>query len=177
MPPLSAGRPPLAQLKKPLAYNGRPVVAGVGSFRHQLSVRATVADLWSTFEIAAASGSTPLQRAGQPALDPSGQARLRAYVRQAREYFLASRAADPSAKPLLAYYFALNLTKAYLTACDPQLTAGKISHGASSPEPTVQGVYDFTHEHLRPLGDGVLRELARGRGVVSRGRSNWATST
>jgi hypothetical protein len=105
-------------------------------------------------------------------MDNDAQLRLRAYVRQAREYYRASRDADPSAKPLLAYYFALNLAKAYLTAHDADVTAGKMSHGASSPDPSFTGKYNFSDERVRPAPGGVLKELAvrTGRGFA------WAAS-
>lgn len=167
----SPGRPPTARAGKPLAYKGRPVVAGIGSFLHPISARASVADLWSTMDIAAAAGETALQRAGAPKLSSAAKARMKAFVHQARQYYEVVDEADPVAKPLLAYYFVLNMAKAYLTATDEKLTAPHgFSHGIGQSNDRLSTPYDFYQEHFEIKADGVFRALAlkTGRGFVWR---------
>lgn len=167
----SPGRPPAARVGSLLAYNGRPVVAGVGSFVHPVSPRASVADLWSTLDIAADAGDTALQREGSPRLDAAARSRLGAYVRQARQYYEAVEHADPVAKPLLAYYFVLNTTKAFLTAASPPITESPgIAHGIAQQNANLASPYAFSQEHFEVRPTGVFQELARitGRGLVWR---------
>jgi hypothetical protein len=90
-------------------------------------------------------------------------ARFSAYVHQAKEYFEAVRATQPVAKPLIAYYFVLNLTKAYLTAVDPTTTSGKLYHGVV-PDPVDSQRYRFTQEWFKVKDDGVFRLLAERTG-------------
>lgn len=164
-----AGRPPAARPGEPTAYNGRPIAAGVGSFRHPVSPRASVADLWSTMEIAAAAGETALQKTGALSLDAPAKLRLSAYVQQARQYYEAAIRAEPIAKPLLGYYFVLNTTKAYLTLRDhPSTVTPGIKHGIGQENGRLVGQYDFSQEHLQIQQDGVFHLLARssGRGHV-----------
>lgn len=161
----SPGRPPAARNGEPLAYAGRPVVAGIGTFAHPVSARASTADLWSTMDIAAASGETALQRRGGHKLDDDAKGRLRAYVSQAEQYYLAVADTDPIAKPLLGYYFVLNAAKAYLTAKDPTITsAPKLSHGLSDDDTHRVGKYDFYQEHLKVQSSGVFQSLAKNTG-------------
>ncbi|MGN6429029.1 MAG: YaaC family protein [Leifsonia sp.] len=143
------------------------MVAGVGSFSRPISPRASVADLWSTLDIAAAAGETALQRAGSPRLDQQARSRLKAYVNQARQYYEAATPADPVAKPLLGYYFVLNAAKAYLTAIDPDTTAANsLMHGIGQ-DPAGPGTpYDFYQERFKVSKSGVFQLLAAktGRG-------------
>ena len=165
----SPGRPPAARVGSPLAYNGRPVMAGIGSFLHPISARASVADLWSTMEIAAAAGETALQRSNRSKLGTEAKARLRAYVHQARQYYEAVANADPVAKPLLGYYFVLNAAKAYLTAADEALTAApSILHGIGQDNSHLSRPYDLYQEHFEVKSAGVFQALASktGRGFV-----------
>jgi len=125
--------------------------------------------MWSTLDIAADAGITALQRAGSPKLDPAAKSRLRAYVTQARQYYEAVRPAHPVAKPLLAYYFVLNVTKAFLTAASPALTAASgVQHGIGQDNGNLGSPYAFTQEHFVVKQSGVFQELARvtGRGLV-----------
>ena len=163
-----AGRPLAARMGEAAASKGRAVVPGVGSFLHPISPRASVADLWSTMDIAAAAGETALQRSGSPKLDLAARARLRAYVNQARQYYEAVTNADPVAKPLLGYYFVLNAAKAYLTAIDPDSTKKSASHGIGQNNSHMQDPYDFYQEHFEVKPPGVFQLLARksGRGYV-----------
>lgn len=163
------GRPAAPRTGSPAVSTGRPVIAGIGSFLHPISPRASVADLWSTMDIAAASGETARQRAGSPKLDAPAKARLKAYVHQARQYYEAVAQADPVAKPLLGYYFVLNAAKGYLTVVDPSSTAAVgQKHGLGEDNSRLVGTYDFGQEHLKVHRDGVFQSLARqtGRGYT-----------
>lgn len=167
------GRPPAARNGIPLTHNGRLVIAGVGSFLHPVSARASVADLWSTMDIAAAGGETALQRrpARAARLDAAAKARLKAYVHQARQYYEAVAQADPVAKPLLAYYFVLNAAKAYLTAADPSSTATpSLKHGIGQENSHLGSPYDFSQENFQVQQSGVFHLLAQktGRGITWR---------
>jgi hypothetical protein len=165
VPPANPGRPPAARLGQPLAYAGRPVVAGVGNFAHPVSARASVADIWSTLEIAAASGETALQRSGAPRLDAKAQTRLRAYVSQSKQYYEAVATADPIAKPLLGYYFTLNAAKAFLTAKDSAVTSTlRLVHGISDDTSGITDPYDFYQEQFKVQASGVFQSLASSTG-------------
>ncbi len=83
-----------------------------------------------------------------------------AYIHQARQYYDVIARLDPATKPLPAYYFVLNLTKAYLTLVDPPITApAKVPHGASDGS-TLGQRYRFTQEYAKVSQSGVLRMLA-----------------
>lgn len=163
------GAPVQGRGGEPLSYRGQPVIAGYGSFEMRLSARATAADLWATLDLAASAGRTALQDNSRPPMDPSAVARLRAYVQQARQYYDAVAGADPAAKPLLAYYFMLNATKAFLTAYEPDSTeALKLAHGAVDANSGITDPYSFAQETTQVFADGVLPRLAAatGRGYV-----------
>jgi hypothetical protein len=96
-------------------------------------------------------------------LDAKAVKRLRAYVEQAHQYYNVVGVLDPVAKPLTAYYFALNLAKAFLTVRKSPLTEGKIGHGASDAFAHASR-YVFTQEKTRVQKDGVFRELAQETG-------------
>jgi hypothetical protein len=154
-------RPPDSRRGDQLSVGGRVVVAGVGSHQRVISPRASAADLWAAIESLAVigPGTDRLSQLHDVSLSPSAQRRFAAYVRQARAYYGAIRDLDPVAKPLLGYYFALNLTKAYLTALEPATTDGKLSHGAS--DATQVGVrYRLTQEKLKLQSRGIVRDLA-----------------
>lgn len=162
--PLPSGRPPQARAGHPFAVTGRPVVAGVGSHLRALSPRATSADLWSSLDSASTGdGVKRVAKLHGVSLDPAAVKRLRAFVEQAHQYYNVVGSLDPVAKPLPAYYFALNLAKAFLTLREPNLTAGKVSHGAS--DSFVQALrYRFTQERTKIHRTGVLRSLAEKTG-------------
>ena len=162
---LPAGRPPDAREGGPIAVVGRPVVAGVGSHERALSPRASAADLWSSVDAAATGdGLKRFQKLHGVVLDAAASRRLAAYVHQARQYYDVIAQLDPATKPLPAYYYALNLTKAYLTLVDPAVTSpAKVSHGASDAYVPGQR-YRFTQEFAKVLGSGVLRMLAERSG-------------
>lgn len=156
------GRPPHARAGKPGASSGRPIVAGVAPHVRVLSGRATSADLWASLDALAArpDGLDDLHRRTH---DRKAKERFAAYIHQAKEYFEAVRPAEPVAKPLLAYYFALNLSKAFLTAVHPATTADKLRHGVS-PVPITSQRYRFTQEAFRVQAHGVFRLVAEHTG-------------
>lgn len=164
---LPAGRPPDAREGTPIAVTGRPVVTGVGSHQRLLSPRASSADLWSSVE-AAATGDG-LERLGKlhgTAHDRAAVRRVAAYIHQARQYYDVIAQLDPATKPLPAYYFVLNLVKAYLTLVDPSVTSpAKVAHGASDASAPGQR-YRFTQEFAKVSQSGIFRMLATrtGRG-------------
>jgi hypothetical protein len=75
----------------------------------------------------------------------------------------------PESRPLVAYYFVLNLTKAFLTCADPGLTAGRMTHGLSDAfEQKTR--YWFAHEQFKVSGvpatmPGTFQELASRTGA------------
>lgn len=154
--------PPKARVGQPGRASGRLLVAGVAPFERALSARATRTDLWASIDALAVDGAgvERLQKRHGTTLDPEARRRFIAYVDQAREYYLAVPNVSSVAKPLLAYYFALNLTKAFLTAVAPSSTAPeRIGHG-TSPRFTRHQRYRIQQEEIAISQDGVFRELA-----------------
>jgi hypothetical protein len=153
--------PPRARDGKPAASAGRPIVAGVSSFLRPLSARATDADLWAALEVLAVEdeGLDRLERLHGVNLDRAARKRYTAFIGQARQYFQATKSIEPIAKPLLGYYFALNLTKAYLTAVDPASTAGRLQHGLAE-DLKQKTRYYFQQEGFKIKDRGVFRLLA-----------------
>jgi hypothetical protein len=141
------------------------VVPGAGSHQRVLSPRLTMADLWAPLDVAATTEGIKRTAAahGTP-IDAVAGKRLAAYVAQAGQYYKALPALDPAAKPLIAYYFALNLAKAYLTVTDPPFTSVKVRHGASDAYKPGQR-YRFTQERVRIEAPGVFHKLAHSTGM------------
>jgi YaaC-like Protein len=161
----TTGRPPDARVGTSLSVAGRVVVPGAGSHERVLSPRVTMADLWASLDVAAtAEGIKRTAAAHGASIDVPAGKRLAAYVAQASQYYKTLPALDPVAKPLMAYYFALNLTKAYLTVRDPPFTATKVGHGASDAYKPGQR-YRFTQERVRIEAPGVLHKLAQSTGM------------
>lgn len=149
---------------------GRPIVAGIAPHARMLSARATDADLWAPIEALTVDphGCDRLQDIHASTLDANARLRLASFVSQAREYYVALRTVNPVAKPLLGYYFALNLTKAYITAVTPDDTKpDKLMHGLESKVEPHQN-YWFRHEYLVVKRHGVFPTLAllTGQGFV-----------
>jgi len=160
--------PPKARAGKPGRAAGRLIVAGLGPFERALSPRSTTADLWASLDALAVEGNgiERLQERHGTSLDAEASRRFIAYVDQAREYYLAIPDVSPVAKPLLGYYFVLNLTKALLTAVAPTSTQpDKIGHG-TSPRFSRKRRYRFEQESLAISQDGVFRELATRTGTT-----------
>ena len=162
-----AGKPPTARDGKPEAFAGRPVVAGIAPFSRELSPRASESDLWSAIEASVASpdGLKRMKRVHGVAIDKREAARARSFISQARQYYGGIGPLAPVAKPLVAYYFVLNLTKAFLTVAAPNTTATpKIFHGLT--QDVTQGTnYSFKREQFIVQAHGVFRLLATRTGM------------
>lgn len=157
------GRPPNARPGRPFSVSARFVTAGVGAHLRPLPSRASSADLWASVEALAVApdGFKRLAVLHGTALGTPAQRRFSAYVAQARQYYQAIAALDPVSKPLMGYYFALNLTKAFLTAVDPTLVIK--GHGAGEGTKVGQR-YTFTQEVVRLDDNGVAKALAERTG-------------
>lgn len=111
------------------------------------------------------AGIDRLRARHRVALDAEAGRRFIAYISQAKEYYQAARDVSPVSKPLLAYYFVLNITKALLTAVAPQTTApDRIGHGIS-PRFTRMRRYRIEQESIAISQDGVFRFLAMQTGA------------
>lgn len=131
-----------------------------------LSPRVTSGDLWASLDALAVEkdGLDRLEKKHSVSMDATARRRFSAYVQQAKQYYARIRDLDPVAKPLLAYYFALNLSKAYLTAVDPGTTSpDRIPHGLNQAF-TRKSKYYFQHEAFRISATGVFRLLAERTG-------------
>lgn len=159
--------PPAARTGEPGRAAGRLLVAGLAPFARSLSARASSSDLWSSLEAVAVEGAgvDRLENRHGVALDAEGRRRFIAYVTQAKEYYEATAGVSAVSKPLLAYYFVLNLTKAYLTAADPTTTApDQVGHGTSPRFARMQR-YRIQQESIAVSQDGVFRLLANRTGA------------
>lgn len=162
-----AGKPPDARVGKLGAFAGRPIVAGVAPFARTLSPRASDSDLWAAIESAVTppTGFRRMERLHNVQIDKKAEARARAFVNQARQYYGAIANLAPVAKPLIAYYFILNLTKAFLTVSDPPTTnKSLIFHGLG--QAYTGGVnYSFKRERFKVAKSGAFRLLAERTGM------------
>jgi hypothetical protein len=137
------------------------ITAGIAPFRRRLSPRATVSDLWASLETALSDphGFGRLERIHTVKLAKGARLRARAFLNQARQYYGPIAGVEPVAKPLLGYYFALNLVKAFLTTVDPETTAQRLGHGLRQSFNLLKN-YSFKRECLRVEKKGVFRLLA-----------------
>lgn len=159
--------PPAAREGERGRVTGRLLVAGVAPFARELSARASAADLWSSIEALAVDGAgiERLEKRHGVTLDAESRRRFIAYVGQARQYYEVVRGITPAAKPLPAYYFVLNLTKAFLTAVDPGTTApDQIRHGVSARF-IRKNRYRIQQERIGVSQNGVFRLLAERTGM------------
>jgi hypothetical protein len=155
--------PPRARAGETSSSVGRTIVPGIGPFLRPLPPRVTRTDLWASVDAVALRGEVPATPGGPlVALQASTINRYAAFVRQAQQYYATLEYLDPVAKPLTGYYFALNLTKAFLVARG-SLPAGKVTHGASDAYQRGQR-YRFTQEVARVQGNGIFRLLAESTG-------------
>jgi len=160
------GRPPQCREGSPAASGGRPIVAGVAPFRRPLMPSNRESELWSSLDALAIEpqGWRRLERRHGSRLDAQAGRRFAAYVRQAQQYYTAIGAVDPIAKPLSAYYFALNLSKAYLTAVAPRTTSPDFVHHGLTSAFSRKTRYYFQQEAVRIREFGVFRQLAEKTG-------------
>lgn len=154
--------PPRARQGEVATLTGRPIIAGVAPFARSLSIRATTSDLWASLDALTANPSR-LETLHSHKLSIAAKKRFAAYVSQAREYHGALAGIEPAAKPLVAYYFALNLTKAFLTSVEPSTTGGRLGHGVR-PDVEKKKRYRIAQEGFQVGGAGVLRLLAERKG-------------
>lgn len=109
-------------------------------------------------------GYERLRRLHGANLDGKAFQRLVAYLNQAETYYLSAETMPPESRPLVAYYFFLNLTKAFLTCADPALTARRGNHGVRDGF-EQRARYWFQHEAAKVGGysgatTNVFSELA-----------------
>lgn len=131
-----------------------------------LSPRTSAYELWAPLRLVKTVdvGFARLRRMHGQAIDRAAHRRITAYLTQAETFYLSAQNMPPESRPLVAYYFVLNLTKAYLTCVDPQLTTGRMMHGLSDGFQQRQR-YWFAHEQTTVSTVGgrsrsALRELA-----------------
>lgn len=167
-----AGRPPKARPGEEATHAGRRIGAGLAPFRREISPRASVSDLWATLEtvISEPRGFGRLEKQHKKKLDANARLRARAYLNQARQYYETVGSIAPVAKPLTGYYFALNLTKVFLTAVDPDTTKPVVMHHGLRDSFTPGKRYSFKREKFKILARGVFRLLAERTGM----RHCWA---
>jgi hypothetical protein len=131
------------------------------------SPRAGPDDLWAgldatTSEVQARTAS---KRLGGKYFSSDDSRRYRAFLRQAKEFYAVQLGVTAAAKPLPAYYFVLNLTKAYLTVADPQLTrSDRMWHGVAV-QAGVGNSYSIEHALSNAKPQGVFPELAARTGA------------
>jgi len=87
---------------------------------------------------------------------------FRAFVRQAKTFWLAAKELHPRAGPLNYYYSFLNLAKAYIALDSPEIVGMRIQHGL-----TCGDLPDEFADHAVRVVDGVFPQLyTRVTGVV-----------
>ncbi|MFN8103948.1 MAG: YaaC family protein [Acidimicrobiia bacterium] len=162
-----AGRPPNARQGTEASLAGRRIGAGLAPFRREISPRASTAELWATIETAISEpyGFERLEKLHRAKLDKWARLRARAYLNQARQYHNALEGLAPVAKPLLGYYFALNLTKVFLTVVQPDLTKSSIMlHGLGQAYERGSR-YSFKRERFKIASKGAFPLLAKHTGM------------
>jgi YaaC-like Protein len=142
------------------------VVAGVGHHERLLGARSTPYELWTPLRtlLVEEIGLSRLRKLWGTSLGSPEHRRFAAYVSQAETFYLSAESMRPESRPLLAYYFALNLTKAFLTCADPATTASRSSHGLSDAFDEKQR-YWFIHEQTKVTQAGIFRHLATSTGM------------
>lgn len=150
---------------------GAAVSPGVGQYYRTLSVRITPYELWSPLRVlkSADAGRERLRRLHGRAIDADAFRRFAAYLSQAETFYLSADRMAPESRPLVAYYFMLNMSKAVLTCLDPPLTEQRAFHGLKDGF-TQRQRYWFQHEaarvlQTRPNSTNVFRELAERTGA------------
>ena len=163
---VTRGSPPHAREGRRALNVGVRVTAGMGATERLLSARTTPYELWAplrllkTYDV----GCDRLRRIHGKAVDDAAHRRFVAYLTQAETFYLSAQEMPPESRPLVAYYFVLNLTKAFLTCADPSLTAGRLVHGLGDGFVEKQR-YWFAHEqtkvsNVRGRMRSAFRELA-----------------
>jgi hypothetical protein len=124
--------------------------------------------LWASLESCAVDkhGQSRLEHLHGRALPQAAHLRFRAFLHQARQYHETIASLEPVAKPLVAYYFALNITKAFLTVVDPVITEKDFMGHGLRQDFTRGQRYSFQREKLKIDGAGVFRHLAENTGMA-----------
>ncbi len=156
---------------QPIWSRGRPVIAGFGPFERSLSARSGSDDLWAG--LISSTDDVSIRKLGAqlatPGMSRSDVERYRAFLTQAREFYDAQRLLGPSAKPLAAYYFVLNLSEAYLTLRRPTTTnRERMNHGVSVRPgcgPTTEETHAFEFALSKGQPNGVFPQLASETGA------------
>ncbi len=158
------GAPPKARTGETGSSVGRPIVAGVGPFVRPLSPRVTLTDLWGSVEAIALRGEVTGRPGGsRERVDKATLDRYQAFVNQAQQYYATLGNLEPAAKPLTGYYFALNLSKAFLVM-RANLPVGKVYHGLADAY-EAKSKYYFSQEQTMVHSAGVFRWLAEATGM------------
>jgi hypothetical protein len=157
------GAPPRAREGRRALNAGRPVTAGVGAYERLLSPRTSAYELWAPLRVVKTAdiGLARLKKIHGKAFNEAAHRRFVAYLTQAETFYMAAQDMVPESRPLVAYYFLLNLTKAFLTCADPTLTAGVVMHGVGDGF-TPKLRYHFSQEQTKIKGGSTsaLRALA-----------------
>lgn len=154
-------RPPAARPGAPAQSAGRDVCAGVGPRVRLLGSRTSSFELWSPLRplLVEDVGLTRLGALWGKGFDTRVWRRFSAFLSQAETFYLSAEGMPAESRPLVAYYFALNLSKAYLSCVAPSVTGAKLMHGLSDAFDSKQR-YWFSHERAKIAQRGVARELA-----------------
>jgi hypothetical protein len=146
-------------------------MAGIAPIERRLSARTSAYELWAPLRLVKTDdvGRSRLQKIHGSAIDGAAHRRINAYLTQAETFYLSAQDMPPESRPLVAYYFVLNLTKAFLTCCDPALTMGRLMHGLKDAFEQKQR-YWFAHEQTKVANVGgaarsAFRELAQRTGA------------
>lgn len=166
MPRPRGGAPPKARDGQSATNVGRPLAAGVGPHERILGSRSTAYELWTPLRtlVVPEVGLSRLQRLWGSKVDSAAHARFSAFISQAEAFYLSAEGMPAESRPLVAYYFALNLAKAFLTCADPPVTTGKVFHGLSD-DFDRKSRYWFIHERTKVTTKGAFRDLARRTGL------------
>ncbi len=159
-------RPPAARAGAPAQNAGRRVIAGVGPHERVLGSRVTGYELWSPLRplLVEKVGTTRLRKLWGKHFDTAAWRRFSAFVSQAETFYLSAETMPAESRPLVAYYFVLNLTKAFLTCVDPSITGNRLRHGLVDAF-QLKRRYWFAHEQAKVAEHGVFRELATRTGA------------
>ena len=156
------GKPPGVSDGRPVWSRGRQVIAGLAPFEQSFSPRAHPNDLWAGLDATSSEIQARIasKRLGGRNFSASDSRRYRAFLKQAREFYIAQLSVTPAAKPLPAYYFLLNLTKAFLTLADPQLMRSDYMQHGLSIKPGKNHTYAIDDALSDAKPTGVFPELA-----------------
>ncbi len=163
---------------RPANSNGRLIVAGVAPFARQISSRSSESDLWAAVEASVRSTAGFKRIMDLHGIPPHKQSkrqineRMKLFIHQARQYYSSIRLLSPLSKPLVSYYFILNLTKAFLTVADPKIIDERMRHGLSDKSGNGKR-YSFNREMLVVKDCGAFHYLAKNTGMRHCWQNNY----